>query len=84
MDEQLGPVAEKVASAGMMTDAERQTALERVGVRQSVHHLKTFPYVKDLVEKGDLSLHGAWFDISTAELWIMDNESGDFARPESD
>jgi len=80
---QLGPVAEQVASAGIMTDGERQTALERVGVRQSITNLKSFPYISEMVEQGTLSLHGAWFDISTAELWVMDTETGDFARPES-
>lgn len=79
---QLGPVAEQVASAGMMTEAERQTALERVSVRQSVQHLRSFPYVQEQEKQGNLSLHGAWFDISTAELWLMDNKSGDFKRPE--
>ena len=26
-------------------------------------------------------VHGAWFDISTGELWIMDPATGDFSRP---
>ncbi|MCZ4272433.1 carbonic anhydrase [Maritalea porphyrae] len=80
---QLGPVAEQVAAAGIMTDGERQTALERVGVRQSINNLKSFPYIGELVEQDALSLHGAWFDISTAELWVMDGETGDFMRPEA-
>jgi carbonic anhydrase len=29
-----------------------------------------------------MAVHGAWFDISSGELWIMDSESGDFVRPE--
>ena len=28
------------------------------------------------------SLHGAWFDISSGELWVMNKETGDFERPE--
>jgi len=27
-------------------------------------------------------LHGAWFDISTGELWVMDSQTGDFKRPD--
>jgi carbonic anhydrase len=27
-------------------------------------------------------VHGAWFDISTGELWVMDQKSGDFIRPD--
>jgi carbonic anhydrase len=29
-------------------------------------------------------LHGAWFDISTGELWVMNPETGDFSRPDFD
>jgi carbonic anhydrase len=63
-----------------MTDAERQTAMERISIRNSIRNLRTFPYVKSLEDKGQLAVHGAWFDISTGELWIMDN-NGDFIRP---
>ena len=31
---------------------------------------------------GRLKVHGAWFDISTGELWVMDDETGDFLRPD--
>lgn len=79
---QLTPVADQVAATGVMTDGERQTALERVSVRHSVNHLRSFPYVAALEKEGKLALHGAWFDISTAELWLMDNQSGDFKRPD--
>ena len=72
----LKPAAKTVAENNWMTQAERQTALERISVRNSIDNLKTFPYVKDRHEKGTLSLHGAWFDISTGELWTAD-DSGD-------
>lgn len=73
----LKPAAKAVADNEWMTDAERQTALERISVRNSIDNLMTFPCVNILHGKGRLSLHGAWFDISTGELWTMD-ESGDF------
>lgn len=73
----LKPAAKAVGENEWMTDAERQTALERISVRNSIDNLMTFPCVSILHGKGRLSLHGAWFDISTGELWSMD-ESGDF------
>ncbi len=73
----LKPAASTVAENNWMTAAERQTALERISVRNSIDNLKTFPYVKERYKKGNLSLHGAWFDISTGELWTA-NDSGDF------
>ena len=77
----IAPAAETVASATLMTAGERQTALERISIRYSIANLRTFPCIKILEEKGRIQLHGAWFDISTGELWIMDATTGDFKRP---
>jgi carbonic anhydrase len=77
----VSPAAAAVGANDLMTGTERQTALERISVRFSIANLKTFPCVKILTDKGKLRLHGAWFDISTGELWIMD-EQGDFIRPD--
>lgn len=79
--ELLTPAAEAVSANEWMTSSERQTALERISIRHSVANLRTFPCVHILEGRGKLALHGAWFDISTGELWVMDHESGDFVRP---
>ncbi|MET0596643.1 MAG: carbonic anhydrase [Mesorhizobium sp.] len=80
----VAPAADAVASNAMMTAGERQTALERIAIRYSIANLRTFPCVSILEGKGRLSLHGAWFDISTGELWVMNRDTGDFERPEVD
>ena len=80
----VGPAAETVAGNSMMTAGERQTALERISIRYSITNLRTFPCVSILERKERLALHGAWFDISTGELWTMDPATGDFQRPELD
>ena len=54
-----------------------------MSIRNSIANLETFPFVRKRREKGELSIHGAWFDISTGELWVM-NENGDFIRPDLD
>lgn len=79
----LTPAAEAVNANDWMTSTERQTALERISIRHSVDNLRTFPCVHILEGKDRLKLHGAWFDISTGELWIMDSETGDFKRPDN-
>ncbi|RUT29328.1 carbonic anhydrase [Arsenicitalea aurantiaca] len=79
----LAPVAEQVGGNSFMTAAERQTALERISIRNSLNNLMTFPYVERMVREGTLALHGAWFDISAGELWVMDADSGDFLRAET-
>ena len=78
----LAPAAKKVAAYDSMTASERNTALERISIRHSIENLRSFPCVKILEDKGRLALHGAWFDIATGELWIMDPATGDFSRPE--
>lgn len=75
------PAADIIAANTLMTAGERQRAMERVSIRFSLQNLRTFPCVKILEGKGRLSLHGAWFDISTGELWVMNPETGDFLRP---
>ena len=80
----LAPAAETVTSSTMMTPGERQTALERISVRYALANLRSFPRVQALEAKGELSLHGAWFDISTGELWAMNRDTGDFERPDID
>ncbi len=77
----LEPLADQLRGNKVMTASECQTALERVSVRNSLANLLTFPCVKILHERGKLTLHGAWFDISTGELWVMETSTGDFGRP---
>ncbi len=77
----LAPAAESVAGASLLTDAERQTALERISIRYSLANLRTFPFVAESEARGELALHGAWFDIGLGELWVMDPETGNFERP---
>jgi carbonic anhydrase len=75
------PAADIIAANTLMTAGERQRAMERVSIRFSLQNLRTFPCVNILEGKGRLALHGAWFDISTGELWVMNAETGDFLRP---
>ncbi|MGO4437244.1 carbonic anhydrase [Rhizobium sp. RAF56] len=79
----LKPAAEQIQLNDVMTAAERQTALERVSIRNSIDNLRSFPDIRSLEETGKLQLHGAWFDISTGELWVMDAKTRDFIRPEA-
>jgi len=76
--ELLAAPAGAVAANAWMTEAERQTALERISVRYSLENLRTFPYVKSREDEDDLNLSGAWFDISTGELWVLNDDTGDF------
>ena len=76
----LGPAARTLDNP-LLTSAERQTALERISIRYSIANLRTFPFIAERECNGSLTLHGAWFDISTGELWVMDADTGDFTPP---
>ena len=78
----LAPVSAQVAKYELATNKERQIMLERFSIRNSITNLRTFPYVRQLEAEGKLGVHGAWFDISTGELWVM-NPDGDFYRPDA-
>jgi carbonic anhydrase len=58
--------------------AERQAALEMAGIKTSIKNLRTFPFVKEREEKGRLSLHGAYFDIGTGILSVLNHSRGQF------
>jgi carbonic anhydrase len=77
----LGDLPGQLGKNSLLTPGERQTAMERISIRNSIRNLRTFPYVAALEAEGKLAVHGAWFDISTGELWIMD-QNGDFIRPQ--
>lgn len=74
----LRPGYERVAGSG---DPETEiTALEKEAVVVSIENLLTFPFVKEAVEEGTLTLHGLWNDIGEGELHQYDAETGAF-RP---
>ena len=52
------------------------TRLEQASVVLSIDNLMTFPYVRSACERGELALHGAYFNVSTGELEVLDREPG--------
>jgi len=76
----LTPLVTQIQSSTALSQVEQQTALERISVQNSVANLRNFPCVNTLEAKGELNLHGAWFDISSGELWVMDHATGDFSK----
>ncbi|WP_269714930.1 carbonic anhydrase [Caulobacter sp. NIBR2454] len=56
--------------------AVRALALENVVVQ--INHLRTHPSVASGVAKGELTLHGWFFDIETADILALDGETGRF------
>lgn len=57
-----------------------QPQLEKAGIKASIANLRTFPFIKELEDKGELTLHGAHFDIPTGLLTVLDNDTGEFVE----
>ncbi len=67
-----------LAAHQLKSEAERVTALEREGIKNSIKNLRSFPFVKDLEDKGRLSLHGAHFDIASGTLAVFNQATGKY------
>jgi len=57
---------------------EMLRALEKEAVAVSLRNLMTFPFVREAVEAGKISLHGLWVDIGEGGLQHLDGKTGEF------
>ncbi len=70
----MSDVEDLVATVREDHDDEKTLAkaVEHASVENSLANLRTFPWLRMKENKGELGLHGAWFDISLGELHIYD------------
>lgn len=69
----------RVVSAHQMAPtAEKLKLLEMEGVKTSIKNLRTFPFITQAEDKGRLSLHGAYFEIATGTLSVLNHSRGEF------
>lgn len=59
-------------------EGDRVTALEKEAVLVSLENIMTFPFAREAVEAGRLTLHGLWHDIGTGSLEHFEPESARF------
>lgn len=75
LDEAREPVARELGTTGR----EAELAMELAAVKASLANLRSFPFVKDREDKGELVLRGAHFAISDGILRLLDEDSGEFS-----
>lgn len=69
----------RVVSAHQMApQAEKLRLLELEGIKTSIRNLRTFPFILEAEDKGRLSLHGAYFEIATGTLSVLNHSRGEF------
>jgi carbonic anhydrase len=54
--------------------------VEQAGLKVSLENLMTFPWVRERVEAGELTLHGWWFDLEKGQLWAAGNGEEPFVQ----
>jgi carbonic anhydrase len=73
----IAPAAEAVGDTG--DGADYLSRLEQASIIATMNNLMTFPWIKRLVEDGQLELLGAYFDVGTGDLAVYDRTSHTFA-----
>lgn len=71
----LDTAVERVRASG---DQDPQRALELEGVKTSLANLRSFPFVAEREQAGELKLHGCHFAIAEGRLWELDEATGEF------
>ncbi len=75
----LKPGFEGLAGRGLDYEA-RIHALEKEAVLVSLANLVTFPFVREAIEAGRLTLHGVWKDIRNGGIEALDPATGNFEK----
>jgi carbonic anhydrase len=76
----LDEASRKVRARHSELDEAAYTDMEQEAVKVSLANLRTFPWIAEREEAGELSLHGAHFSISEGRLYTLD-EAEDKFRP---
>lgn len=75
---QIAPVVEKMGPPPATDKQNWIRQVEWAVVEYSLNNLMTFPTVRERVESGELTLHGAYFGIATGLLFVRDPVTGEF------
>lgn len=73
-------VVDTVAVPHECSGHERHLIVERASVVQSLKNLDGFPWIARLVQAGELTIIGAWFDIALGELYLYNAASGAWVK----
>lgn len=55
-----------------------QHLVERAAIRGSLDNLANYPWIRERVDSGSLSLHGWWFDLESGDLWATNADNTAF------
>lgn len=77
--EMAAPARQKALALHAHDSFETQcTACAQYALMNSLKNLQTFPWIKQRIENGDVSLHAWYFDLSSGLIHILDQENETF------
>ena len=77
----LKPAFENVLNENKTIEDDQGIALlEKESIKTSLKNLIEFPFIKDSLEKNELTLHGIWHDISSGNIESLDPVSLNFIK----
>ena len=76
----LDGARDQVRARHRRLDRDAFLEMEREAVKVSLANLRTFPWIAEREQAGELNLHGAHFSIAEGRLYVLDEAEGDF-RP---
>ncbi len=74
----IAPAAERLGPRADAPPADYLARLEQASVAVTLDNLLTFPRLRRLIERGRVTLHGAYFAVATGELSVLDRQAGRF------
>jgi carbonic anhydrase len=80
----MAPAAERLGPRGTLSHADYLTRLEQANVVNSLENLMTFPRLRNLIERGQVVVHGAYFGVATGQLSVRDAATGQFIQVAAD
>ncbi|MBM3491447.1 MAG: carbonic anhydrase [Alphaproteobacteria bacterium] len=76
----IQPAAATLGPRGQAPLADYLTRLEQASIRRTLASLRSFPFVAAALAAGRLAQHGAYFDVATGLLSLLDETCSEF-RP---
>jgi carbonic anhydrase len=76
----MAPAAEKTGPRGDLSSIDYLARLEQANIANSLDNLLTFPGLRHLIQRREVTTHGAYFGVATGELSILDRATGLFKR----
>jgi len=78
LDGDVHQAGEVVEQRDRETMQEFTVRIEKAAVFRSLENLMTFPFVRSLVERGEINLHGAYFGVAEGSLFVLDPAAKEF------